>query len=431
MGDFQEFNSRIYTRYSLNSIVNLYDIAPIVGDAELQTAAQIVLDLSEAKFAATSNRGRRIVPFRRRSSNEDDDSKALGLTDYSTAEAAYAQTTNLYNVGGGADHEIARAIVLSGQTQLLSQGFLPSSLNDLVNSAVSTYSLPAPILAAAVERTVSTQSIRHAGVERVFQSPAFTITAGGVKTPQALNAYLSGDVLSNLGPTLTGIYDDDAGIANRTAIIPTIAGTFIGEIFRFDGVGMRDKRTDNLCVAANFACGIAPQWPITFGSCSLPPGATSFFVNSKQCFPDDAGPHFYMAFFSWACLGTFCDAGQRWGVVEVVEAPNAQPAGVDPCCVLDPAFVSFIALRTAALNAVSPDDKGSATYVTSDNRRIDFMLKQDKPEVTAINGAAPPAWATAGDLLNSDGQGRVTITGKGGAITIEFTDYQHPKRSVQ
>jgi hypothetical protein len=118
-------------------------------------------------------------------------------------------------------------------------------------------------------------------------------------------------------------------------------------------------------------------------------------------------------------------------VVEVVEAPNAQPAGADPCCVQDPAFASFVAGRAAALNAVSPDDKGSATYVTSDNRRIDFMLKQDKPEVTAINGAAPPAWATAGDLLNSDGQGRVTITGKGGAITIEFTDYQHPKRSVQ
>lgn len=436
MGDFQEYNSRIYTRYSLNSIVNLYDIAPIVGDAELQTAAQIVLDLSEAKFAATSNRGRRIVPFRRRSSNEDDNSKALGVTGSENADALYAQTTSLYNVGGGADHEIARAIVLSGQTQLLQgsaqnqflpQGFAPNDLNDLVNASVSAYSLPMPILAAAVERGASTQSIRHAGVEKVFQSPAFTITEGGIKTPQALNAYLSGDILSNLGPNLTPliqIYDDDAGIANRTAIIPTIAGNFIGDIFRFDGVGVRDKRTDNLCVAANFACGIAPQWPIKFGTCLLAPDATTFFVNSKTCFPDNPGPHFFMAFLAWPCLGTFCDAGQRWGVVEVVDAANAMPSD-------DPVFANFVADRTAALTAVAPDADGNATYITFDGRRIDFTLKQDKPEVTAINGASPPAWATAGDLLNSDGQGRATITGKGGTITIDFTDYQHPKRSLQ
>ena len=64
--DFQEYNSRPYSRYSLNAVLNLCDFAKGAGDDDLALAARIVLDLSAAKFAATSNRGRRIVPFRRR-----------------------------------------------------------------------------------------------------------------------------------------------------------------------------------------------------------------------------------------------------------------------------------------------------------------------------------------------------------------------------
>ena len=60
--DFQEYNARPYTRYSLNAVLNLHDFAAVKGDKVLADAARIVLDLSEAKFAATSNRGRRIVP---------------------------------------------------------------------------------------------------------------------------------------------------------------------------------------------------------------------------------------------------------------------------------------------------------------------------------------------------------------------------------
>ena len=63
--DFREYNARPYTRYSLNAVLNLYDFAGTHGDPAMQTAARIVLDLSEAKFAATSNRGRRTSPFRR------------------------------------------------------------------------------------------------------------------------------------------------------------------------------------------------------------------------------------------------------------------------------------------------------------------------------------------------------------------------------
>ena len=48
ISDFQEYNSRPYTRYSLNAILNLYDFA---NDDQIRTAARSVLDFSAAKFA--------------------------------------------------------------------------------------------------------------------------------------------------------------------------------------------------------------------------------------------------------------------------------------------------------------------------------------------------------------------------------------------
>jgi hypothetical protein len=166
--DFQEYNSRPYTRYSLNAVLNLHDFAAVHGDTVLATAARIVLDLSEAKFAATSNRGRRIVPFRRKSDGDGD------------------ETWYLYQSVSGADHEVPRAMLLSGQTQLLDENQDRDvglrTLAEMVNAATSDYRLPPPVLATAVERREFRQTIRHTGVERVLQSPAFTISAGGVRT---------------------------------------------------------------------------------------------------------------------------------------------------------------------------------------------------------------------------------------------------------
>ena len=50
--DFDEYNARPYTRYSLEALLNLHDFTSRQADAALQTAARIVLDLSAAKFAA-------------------------------------------------------------------------------------------------------------------------------------------------------------------------------------------------------------------------------------------------------------------------------------------------------------------------------------------------------------------------------------------
>lgn len=60
--DFLEFNARPYTRLSSYVLLNLYEFAK---DDALRRAAQHILDYLTVKFAVSSNRYRRIPPFRR------------------------------------------------------------------------------------------------------------------------------------------------------------------------------------------------------------------------------------------------------------------------------------------------------------------------------------------------------------------------------
>lgn len=408
INDFQEYNARPYTRYSLNAVLNLHDFAAVHGDAQLATAARIVLDLSEAKFAATSNRGRRAAPFRRRSV-------------YDGYEPGHLGSADLYNVIEGADHEGARAMLLAGQTQLLAGGPPREAMAQTVNAATSAYRLPLPVLATAVERGVAQQTMRHTGVERVLQSPAFTIAAGGVPT----------------GPTasLLGFSSDiDRGVAMPTTITPTIAGWRIGDLFRFDGTGGQSRRGANTCVAEGFACGVQPRLSDAFAGCTKIAtilSSDNAFVSSALCFPGP-GPHFYLAARLTDCTGAVCGPGQRWGLMDIVEATpppavNGQPAS-------DPAFGRFQVERDAALNAADVDAFGDGVYVTAAGRRIEFnaaeaSLLAPGPHVRSIDGAPPPPWRTVGDLIDADGAGRAVIKGPGGPITIDFSDRGNPQRA--
>ena len=178
--DFQEYNARPYSRYSLNAILNLSDFAGGAGDKDLALAASIVLDLSAAKFAATSNRGRRIVPFRRRS-NEDGDEKRY-----------------LYESSSGADHEIpgrcCSPVRLNSSTRSTHSALTENQIRWrhmdtswrswqrwLTRRRVITVFHLAPSRKLS-EGQAFEQTIRHTSVERVEQSPAFTISAGGIAT---------------------------------------------------------------------------------------------------------------------------------------------------------------------------------------------------------------------------------------------------------
>ena len=419
--DFQEYNARPYSRYSLNAILNLSDFAGGAGDKDLALAASIVLDLSAAKFAATSNRGRRIVPFRRRS-NEDGDEKRY-----------------LYESSSGADHEIPRAMLLSGQTQLLdpkhplgpdgkpdpvaAYGYKLAVLAEMVNAATSNYRLPSGALEKAVGGQAFEQTIRHTSVERVEQSPAFTISAGGIATGPTAK------VLVFSSPT-------DLGDAMPTVIIPTIAGSYMEDLFRFDGAGIHDERTANTCVAPGFACGLNPQLSETFKSmgCTKSEGPSTdqlFFISSAECFPEKAVPHFFFA-------ARIVSTPYPWGIMDIVEAtPRSGAALPDP---MD--YEAFKAGRRVALRAVTFGKEDRGTYTTHGGHKIFFGLTESAsiegardvskcPDCTAtvllIDDKPPPAWVTAGGLIDADGAGKATIKGFPRSEKIDFSDPNHPK----
>lgn len=60
--DFLEFNSRPYQRLALHALLNLAEFA---RNVKVKTGAQILLDYTMTKIALSSNRGRRVTPFRR------------------------------------------------------------------------------------------------------------------------------------------------------------------------------------------------------------------------------------------------------------------------------------------------------------------------------------------------------------------------------
>ena len=467
INDFDEYNSRPYTQYSLESILNLYDFSNLSGfsdDQEMCTASAIVLDLSASKFVAGSNRGRRIAPYRRRTYYD-----GTGVDD-----KGHPITTplNLYNMTEGADHEVVRALLLAGQTQLLSGPNLPDDQRGVpagqsggaVNTAVSGYRLPDGLLKIVSDRDSDStafpfsQMISHAGIESYYSSRAFTMSLGGIRTPAPHNFY--GTEAFN---------HSDRGIAMPTSIIPTIAGnttldhfdtgnTTTNDVFSFKGVGTQDQRSENLCGWRGFICGINPQVALRFNDCTTPPvhspddSGTIVFVNSAACpeFSDTPGPHFFLAVKVVPCPDTFCDKRNFYGLMEIVENPVQTVDSSDARANSDREFKSFKDDRQLALSASVPDKEGNGFYQmakTANNPTgdiINYQIKQDRPHISSVNGKSLPQFSlslaslTQGDLINSEGHGSVG-NGKivikdpspGGAaiLTIDFTDALHPQLS--
>jgi hypothetical protein len=235
-----------------------------------------------------------------------------------------------------------------------------------------------------------------------------------------------------------------------TVIIPTITGSYMRDLFRFDGVGVHHERSDNTCVAPGFACGLNPQLSKEFEPFKKPEGPAEdslFFVSSAEAFPAIAGPHFYLAGRIVKCTG-YCDA---WGMMDIVAAtppidpevpagpggnPPRKPAKARP----DSAYDLFVTQRRAALRAVTLDAAGKGVYRTAAGHEIVFALRQTSGEfrllfdaatatVISIDGKAPPAGKTTGGVIEADGQGHATIKGAG-EVVIGFSDPMHPSRTV-
>jgi hypothetical protein len=451
--DFDEYNARAYTRYSLEAILNLYDFAGT--DTQMRNAARIVLDLSAAKFAAGSNRGRRVAPYRRLAKHD--------------GTGSIRDPFNLYNLGQGTDHEVVRAFVLAGQTQLLETvtseiptevnpfvaerrdppAIFPNQTGSMVNAAVSSYRPPTPVLETAVERNFPFQQVvKHASMEVYYHTPAFTMSVGGIPAPAALTATVLR--LENA---------DDRGIAMPTSLIPTITGTTLHGLFQMEGFGVREERTANICGWKGFICGINPR--LWFGSaeevkrlrlCVTEQPRTNnggplfflSFVNSaftlekaekRDCIPEKnengvqvrrPGPHFFLAARVETCAGEFCPIGAKFGIMEMVDVPDETAYSEDE-------FRRFIAERSPALAASVPDRSGVGVYTTRAGEKVKYQITKDRSALLDVNGVLPyagPAWRSSGDIINTntgpEGKASIVNPFSGARVDIDFTLWHSP-----
>lgn len=440
--DFDEYNARPYTEYSLDSLVNLYDFTPVddsqAAHTGLRDAAHIVLDLTDAKFVAGSSAGRRMPPFRRRQEHD-------GYQAGSDADCGEGPS-QLFNAVCGADYEVTRALQLTGQVQLVPQlqpaancplntapdtHCLASAMPGLVYAAVSGYRLPNFLLDLDIHRTAYSQHIKHAGVESYYQSPSFTASVGGLQT----GATAAGQIMGVSPCGLPLVSQSNCGVAMPTLIMPTVEGTTVNDVFAFQGVGVGSSRSENLCLYQGFICGInpniapgRPSWVLPFftPSCVTTTGisteanvqiATLIFVDSQTCGPPTPPPYLFLAAKIGDCDGRFCDKGQKYGFMEAVEANGS--------------FETFMASRRAAMFASTTDETGTASYTNASGQQIRFSVKQSQPKILTVDGAPPLASATEGAIITSDGAGRATIHSPTSTnqIAIDFSNWQLPLRT--
>ncbi|MGM1049416.1 MAG: hypothetical protein ACQEXX_25225 [Bacillota bacterium] len=260
--DFLEFNSRPYQRLSLHALLNLHEFAK---DKLIRTAAQILLDYTMVKFAVSSNRQRRICPFRRLKKN-------MNLPNNEHNKLLEPQV-------GGKDALIGFFHMYVGPNDANgnpTDKFLAGWGMEAVIAGLAGYRPPPAAYILAMKRDNPNTAFQHrfyhgarpklpgtddqadGGVEIYYSSPSFLLTAGGM----FLNSGYGGDEWSFIN------YKDTA-IAQSTTLLPTRADVKFADLIRFDPYP--DERTAvNTGVHCGFACGanLRPCEKMTFSESS-------------------------------------------------------------------------------------------------------------------------------------------------------------------
>jgi hypothetical protein len=388
--DFEEYNSRPYTRYSLEAILNLHDFA---RDNDIRAASKIVLDLSSAKFAATSSMGRRSVPFRRLSDN-----------DGFSPDPGKQGPKNLYNVVSGADHEVVRAFVLYGNSPIW-PAVEAGGLASMVNSAVSAYRSPRPAIELAVTRK---GPVEESGLyERSYVNEAFTMSVGGRPTAAALNLY-------------GAEREADKGVAMPTVLIPTVAGvdpdvtrrlpgTHYEHLYAFLGSsGVGPNREANFCGYKGFICGNNPQLSSAFRAGEtvyFTSDTTVRFVSSNEVVSDANLPHFFLV--------------ASGNMMEMVPAPRGTAAEIAA------AYDAFRTERLASIfTEMRPLGGDRHVYRSASGELITYRVSSEVSEI--VDGVV------FGDqfITNSStvkNVRNIRNPGTGSSVTIDLRDAEHPK----
>jgi hypothetical protein len=462
--DFQEYNSRPYSRYSLLAIQN---VAQFADDPELQNAARMVLQFSMAKAAIGSYRGRRLVPYRRHMNGL----RSRGFV-------------SLFDNTNNGDHLIPLMMFFTGQTQHLPNNSLPlESLGQMIYyaSGMMGPNPPVPdniIMEAAIEKSRRyEQRIGHAGAEYYSGGDGWLVTAGGIQTGPT-NFFIAPIAI----PFKKLYFDDDRGAAWPTTLMLSAAvvkerfwedqkpmedfirieglkiiyeeesqqagrdratadehietitsirrerGHWRGEGIRngkLEQFTVRDETTEtfegNLCVGMGFACGFNLEFPFPLDGTRLNcgdarPGNWTFFDTDK-CYPETAGrpgvTRAFIAAFRDKCphptlVSNKC---RNFGLLEVISFNDPALAKFAP----DQRYENFIRLvleknssigvsRGSVLSSVDVEANGTYVAVKENDQgqRISIRFQAELSGGSLLS----PEGASLSRIVSIDGRER-------------------------
>jgi len=408
--DFLEYNSRPYERYSWAAIQNLYDYAE---NPKVKTAARMVLDYLSAKVAVSASDGRRNPPYRRRASHNH-------------LDLFHQESDPLKNL----------FFIYTAPTSVMKDFYPPDTVkfpatSEMVLAAATTYQPPDLVLNLMVnpDARLFYQRFAYRGAAEVYSGGRdFLISGGGIPTGYAYSV------------TFLGLGDkEDLGVAEPTALMPTGQFTSIDQMIHFApafGAVQLILPGAGLCVAPNFACGLAPFIPARYtdnAGCSISnPPWTFIDFSSDGCKDDPGGVHSGFGFYA-----AVYNAGGDFGFLEVVPK-NRLTLFVPKGGGLRPMTLQEFANATMNRNAGRTYSATSENvYTASWGTDIHFDIRRPNPIVSTgldmdADNPSLADWPLASGIITSDGHsGLITIANQltGEQLILDFRDVNNPVRT--
>jgi hypothetical protein len=423
--DFIEYNSRPYQDYTMTALLNLYSYS---REPRVKKAAQMILDYISAKVAVSSNEARRWSAWRRKSTYLPKADIIEGNYDPQTAFFMMLAGNTSMLASNGDERRVPGPYAYEFQWAGLSEYRIPAFIHDLFVTPNNRnfYQRIQPCFSPF-------GGVCESGI--YFGSPSYLISAGGMPTGSPYPIRV-------LGQTFTS--SDDYGVVLSTTFMPTGFGASIKDLIRFEPLGMyyRDCSrpddpfsgdwlpwpTSNMGVAPNFACGLNLIIPAVYTNelaCVKQVSSNGIwtFVNRAGSCAKDPSYGYYLALyqgtnarfaldessFFLCCLGLcpscgpcrqYAPASPPFGFFEAFDARQNPQVTFDH-------FVNAVLNKNGSKHFYSDTTN---SYVTMSEQEIQFTCHPDSWIVATIGGSpVPNPNVTSGTIINSDGNGLITI----------------------
>jgi hypothetical protein len=440
--DFLEFNSRIYQRMALHALLNLYEFAK---DEKIRKAARIILDYSMVKFAISSNRLRRVGPFRREAKYVND---ATHHNDLFLDPHGDPLTAFFHCYTGPTDRD---RNPISWYPDV-------HTFNAVIGGLGSYRPPPAVYILALEEWGKSDQHVFHhgkrpqlheadvdpeGGVEIYSHSPSYLLTAGGIQLNSGYGSmfdHFTDCRECSMPQSTTLMFTRAFDVKDR----PELDLKF-GDLIRFDRWPL-ELAPSNTAVHRGFACGANFEVP---GKWLNLTGASWednwLFLNLNGPLPDYGPLGLYVAAYRTDVdpadaerLEDMYDAGppNSFGLLYAIEADTEDPD--------TGATLSFTAFKDKIRTGNTYPDplkwNDRYTFRTIDNHSYGFWLRPDShkymPRIFEVDGQ--PMFQMGftslpladGPYLRTPGghDGRIEISHPGceTPLVLDYHDAQHP-----